>query len=153
MTDAIAIGNEHAATDPHSQCLRNLPIKTHRVTRAFISLPTLSTLYANPAFRIPNVPSDLQLPLFFATYNDIARTHYVVTGDLHIDLIRLMWFYGVDRSHCFCSRSLQIKFNVIVMAFLVLTGFGKEHCVPGCRTFVQQFLQVCTPWSGASGRD
>ena len=136
MTGAITTGNDSIVTDLHSQCSRNPSIKTRRIGRFNHSLPTLSALYDNPAFAVPTVPAGLQLPLFFAAYNDIARTEYVITKDLHIDLIQLRWFYGVARSHCFWN-SLHVRYNVIIMAFLVSTGFGKEYCVPDCRAFVQ----------------
>ncbi|KAF3041647.1 hypothetical protein E8E11_007774 [Didymella keratinophila] len=73
-TNAITTGNDNTVTDLHSQCSRSLSIKTRRIGRSNHPLPTLN----------------LQLPLFFAAYNDIARTGYVITEDLHIDLIRPM---------------------------------------------------------------
>ena len=90
MTDPVTVDNCNAVANLHSQSTHSYALKTRKLACSAVYLPYLNKLYLNPLIKLPTVPADLQLPLFSSAYNDIARARYVITKDLHVDLVRLM---------------------------------------------------------------
>jgi hypothetical protein len=56
-----------------------------------------------------------------------------------------MLFYGVGRLHCFCT-STQVRYTIIVVAFLTATNVNTRYCNLGCEVFVRQSMKLCTVW-------
>lgn len=127
----------------HKTCVNNLASRRSKIP-AVISIPDLYTMYFKPGQTdLPLVPEDLQLPIYFAFYDEfVANANFVVCKTMARDVRRAMWFYGIDKGHTLFNYSGQIRLNVIIMVFLCTSRFDPKYCQAGTREFVERFLKV-----------
>jgi hypothetical protein len=135
----------------HSAAAHNFAIKTNRIHNDIIFLPSLQSIYFDPNNAlVPNAPPDLQLGVYFAMYNDIAKAKFRANKSLPMEINRAIWYYGLDNGHSFSSFFDQIRYNIILMAFVLASRFDTRYCKEGCEKFVKGFLHVSvTPDSTA----
>jgi hypothetical protein len=109
-----------------------------------IPRPSLLTIYFNPkSALIAAVPDDLQLIVYFFIYNSIVNYNFMALKiGQSLDTCRAIWYYGVDKGHAFAMFSHHIRWNIIIMTFLWVTGFDPKYCKPGCGEFVLQFIEA-----------
>lgn len=57
--------------------------------------------------------------LCLAMYDEIiASANFVVSKRMDYDVMRMMWFYGVDHGHSFFHDSGKVRYKAVTTAFL-----------------------------------
>lgn len=137
---------------PHAAA-HNFAIKTFKIPKEVILLPSLRSIYFHPdEVLVPNAPPNLQTFVYFAIYNEIATANFFADKGLPVEINRAIWFYGLDKRHSFSRFFDQIRYNVILMAFVWASDFDLRYCKEGCKRFVKAFLRASvTPDSTACG--
>jgi hypothetical protein len=128
----------------HDETSSMLAIKT-KALGVFVPLPIIQVIYFDEnCALVPTVPADLQLAFFFATYNDIAGDKFVALKSAlqHIDINRAIWYYGIDMGHSFSRYFEQLRYNIIVIAFVWAGGFDEKCCAKGCKSFVEAYIMA-----------
>ena len=77
---------------------------------------------------VPLVPDDIQLLFYFGAYTDIARASFVALKSQPIGVAGAIWFYGVDNGHNSMRYDVQIRYNIVIMAFIAAPGFDTQYC-------------------------
>ena len=128
----------------HTETTTLLAVKSEAIAD-FVPMPKIQTIYFHQIRAlVPTVPADLQLAFFFAIYNDIASASFVAlkSAAQHMDISRAIWYYGNDAGHSFSRRWNQVRYNIVLMAFVWASGFDERCCAPGCEQFVKAYLMV-----------
>jgi hypothetical protein len=127
----------------HRAAEDNLAIKTFKVHKEVILLPSLHSIYFHPNEAvIPQVPHNLQLTMYFALYNDIAKANFIAGKSLPPIINQMIWFYGLDKAHSFSRFFDQVRYNILLMAFVRASKFDSRYCQEGCKEFVKAFFRV-----------
>ncbi len=127
----------------HKAAEHNLAIKTSKIPREIMLLPSLHSIYFHPEEAVvPQVPPHFQLAAYFTLYNDIAKANFLADKSLSVEINEAIWFYGLDKAHSFSRFFDQIRYNIILMAFVWASNFDPRYCKEGCKEFVKAFLRV-----------
>jgi hypothetical protein len=132
--------------DRDARARENLNLIFKRIPQTHIAKPEILNIYHRPnAVTITNVPADIQLPVLFANWNEIADAAGVAKQDAStqdLTVARLIWHYGLDRHHNFTRHWSDTRYNIMLMAYAWATDFDESIYKPGVESFVVPYVEA-----------
>jgi hypothetical protein len=136
----------------HERAKTNLAIKTAKLSPFVLAkrtIPNILDIYTNRTkTETDGIPAEFPLAYFFKQYHRMFRLGFHITpiAGGNFDMLRAMWYYGVDDTHSFTSRHLQVRLNIILMVFVMALDKAnapvQDFVDPACVPLITQFLRA-----------